>query len=261
MNLFDSNVITINYQDKGNLLTSVWKQCDNSEQFIDGIKGCKEVCDKTKVHNALWHFNDFSFIIPPDLQKWKDDFLNRGVIQKAGVFNKLAFVVGKDLLALLSGVEPIENSVGVITPRCFTNETQALDYIHTPHKQEDIIQTLLLPKLSIQRNDFDTTKSQILIDVNSEQVHEYLFILNRLFKSKTFGIENISKFLQLTKTEREILKLIISGYTNEFIAKCRHVAYETIKTHRKNIFRKLACRNTRELAKYSIFISGTDSLY
>jgi DNA-binding CsgD family transcriptional regulator len=260
MNLFESDTIILNYQENNNLLTSSWKNCENAEQFIDGIKNCKEVCDKVNVSNALWHFNDFKFIISDDLQKWKDDFLNRGVIKKVGVFNKLAFVMGKDLLALLSGVDPIENGVGVITPRCFTNEKQALEYIHSNQTKVDILQNLQLPKLSIQTNEIDQSKSQILIDVNSDQIYEYLFILNRLFKSKTFALKHISKFLLLTKSEKEILKLVICGNTNEYIANHRNVAYETIKTHRKNIFRKLECRNTKSLAKYAVFIFGTEAL-
>lgn len=256
--MFESDSITLNFQEKDNLLISSWKNCINAEQFIDGIKSCREFCDKIDLKNSLWHFNDFSFIVPPDLQKWTDTFLNVPVVEKAKKFEHVVFVVGSDVLALLSTVELVENGTAGVHPRYFGNEEQALKFL-SANKKEVPVQTLMLPNLSFKVDKDYPNKTQILIDVNSEEIHQYIFLLNRMLKSRDFGIKNVSKFMTLTKREKEILKMLLNGYANEQISKALYVSYETVKTHRKNIFRKLECKNFRELSSYRILLSSPDS--
>lgn len=52
---------------------------------------------------------------------------------------------------------------------------------------------------------------------------------------------------KLTKREIEITYLIIDGLKNKKIAEHLNLSYETVKTHRKNIFRKLQVQNATEL--------------
>eukprot|EP01133_Synstelium_polycarpum_P012573 gene12573-14754_t len=260
MNIFESDTIALNYQDEGNLLTASWKNCTSAEQFTDGIKSCRMLCDKADVQCTLWHFNDFSFVIPANLQKWTDDFFNAPVINKSSSFKGIAFVVGEEILPLLTAVDLIENGSTGIQPKCFNNEQQALTYLQSNRKETTIpSQRLMMPNLSFRKDRDDPNKSQILIDVNSEELHQYLFLLNRMLKSRAFGIKHVSKFILLTKREKEILKMILNGYANEQISKLLYVSYETVKTHRKNIFRKLECRNLRELMSYNILLSNPNS--
>ena len=63
------------------------------------------------------------------------------------------------------------------------------------------------------------------------------------------------KFMQLTKREKQIIHLIIEGKTNRQIAERLYISYETVKTHRKNIFRKLETSNLLFLGEfYKIFL-------
>ncbi len=57
---------------------------------------------------------------------------------------------------------------------------------------------------------------------------------------------------QLTKREKEILGLISTGLTNPEIAKKLFLSTDTIKTHRKNMMRKLNLNNTAGLVKYAL---------
>lgn len=57
---------------------------------------------------------------------------------------------------------------------------------------------------------------------------------------------------ELTKREKEILALIASGLTNPVIAEQLFLSTDTIKTHRKNIMRKLDVNNTAGLVKYAL---------
>ncbi len=56
----------------------------------------------------------------------------------------------------------------------------------------------------------------------------------------------------LSKSEREILKLIGQGKTSSEIAAIRFNSVSTVETHRKNIIRKLGLHGKGELLRYAI---------
>jgi DNA-binding CsgD family transcriptional regulator len=56
----------------------------------------------------------------------------------------------------------------------------------------------------------------------------------------------------LSRREREILGLIISGYTNSEIAALLYVSCRTVDTHRQNMLAKLGARNTAVLVRYAV---------
>jgi DNA-binding NarL/FixJ family response regulator len=60
---------------------------------------------------------------------------------------------------------------------------------------------------------------------------------------------------KLTGREREILRLIVSGMTTAEIALRLSISTKTIDTHRSNMYRKLALRNTVDLVRFAT-ISG-----
>ena len=58
--------------------------------------------------------------------------------------------------------------------------------------------------------------------------------------------------VELTKREREIVKLMRAGMKNQEIANTLFVEKSTIKTHINNIYGKLHVKNRKELAKIEI---------
>ncbi len=65
-------------------------------------------------------------------------------------------------------------------------------------------------------------------------------------------IEGENDFSELTDREREILKLIAEGYTNQEIADMLIISAKTVMNHRTNIMEKLKIHNRTELIKYAI---------
>ena len=57
-----------------------------------------------------------------------------------------------------------------------------------------------------------------------------------------------NRLKSITKREWEILELISQGYKNEEIAESLFISIKTVKTHVKNIFRKLECKGRLEAA-------------
>jgi two-component system nitrate/nitrite response regulator NarL len=75
-------------------------------------------------------------------------------------------------------------------------------------------------------------------------------IVHRYQRSpKKIRLENVQL---LTKSEREILKLIAEGKISSEIADIRFTAVSTIEKHRKNMIRKLGLTGKNDLLKYAV---------
>jgi DNA-binding NarL/FixJ family response regulator len=58
----------------------------------------------------------------------------------------------------------------------------------------------------------------------------------------------------LTEREREVLKLVVEGYTSQEIADLLHLSKRTVMCHRANIASKLGIHNRMELLRYAMRI-------
>jgi len=66
---------------------------------------------------------------------------------------------------------------------------------------------------------------------------------------------NIEKYASLTPREKETLKLIIKGYTNEQISNKMYISFNTVRTHRNSIWKKLEIKHFRDCSKYKCFFN------
>lgn len=64
--------------------------------------------------------------------------------------------------------------------------------------------------------------------------------------------KGLDEVFWLTPREKELLGLIVQGYTNAEIAERIFLSPETIKSYRKNLVLKLGARNTASLVKLAI---------
>lgn len=56
----------------------------------------------------------------------------------------------------------------------------------------------------------------------------------------------------LTKREKEILALVVEGYTNQQVADKLYISVDTVETHRKNLHSKLNVKNSAMLVRFAI---------
>lgn len=77
-----------------------------------------------------------------------------------------------------------------------------------------------------------------------------LQVLPQASASESPGPEHVGPDL-LTPREANVLELLQQGRSNAEIALALHVGVETVRTHRRNIYRKLGVRTRRELASLS----------
>ena len=77
------------------------------------------------------------------------------------------------------------------------------------------------------------------------------YLNNIIEQSYTFFNKNFRLFDLLTLREREILRLVANGDSNKTISDKLYISFQTVKTHRKNICRKLETGKLIELIKYA----------
>jgi DNA-binding NarL/FixJ family response regulator len=65
--------------------------------------------------------------------------------------------------------------------------------------------------------------------------------------SEIMNKKNSSDSFKLTRREIEVLKLIAEGLTNQEIADKLFISFQTVDSHRKNLFKKLDARNRASL--------------
>lgn len=70
--------------------------------------------------------------------------------------------------------------------------------------------------------------------------------------SKPSGQSSAVTISELTKREKEVLSHIASGKSNAKIAATLFLSEDTVKTHRKNMMRKLDVNNAAGLVKYAL---------
>ncbi len=88
---------------------------------------------------------------------------------------------------------------------------------------------------------------------------DLLEAINRVVAGKSyydwiseFKPETITQRVILTQREMEVVKLIIQAKSSSEIAKILFISPETVKTHRKNIFKKLKIHHVTELMTYAL---------
>lgn len=72
-----------------------------------------------------------------------------------------------------------------------------------------------------------------------------------IFRNDNFEISE-----KLTRREKEIMQLLVKGCSNEEIGQALRISYDTLKSHRSNILKKLHVKSVAELILLSIQANG-----
>lgn len=153
-------------------------------------------------------------------------------------------------MSQMSVMQIFDKSDSGFIPRYFIDEKESLEWLKKPLVVKPKTNSEP-PRLLIDRQ---TDKVKLSIEIDSEEFDEYLHLLNKLWKARVLFITVAQQILTLTSRERTILKLLIRGKNHHYISELLFIAPDTVKTHRKIIYRKLGCKRIEDLMKYSSFI-------
>jgi len=71
-------------------------------------------------------------------------------------------------------------------------------------------------------------------------------------KSQSNGPLNKDPYECLTKREKEILRMVAEGWTNQDIAEHLNISIRTVETHKTNLMQKIGARTVVDVVKYAI---------
>lgn len=144
----------------------------------------------------------------------------------------------------------------------YTPKIQAMLTSNNPHETVSFFQQVrtatggefewYLTSMKVILNDEQgkpllTLSFAIPIDPKNHVTHK----VNRLLEENNFLRSHYETYSSLGKREKEILRLLAVGRNNGEIAEELHISEFTVRTHRKNINRKLNLKSSFDLQQYA----------
>ncbi len=100
-------------------------------------------------------------------------------------------------------------------------------------------------KTIIQHTDISTIKSS-----GASELHFIDLVgTDSVYQVQVSYFNSELQHIQFTKREKDILKLLDKAWTSEKIAEKLFISVHTVRTHRKNLLKKIGCENTIEMLK------------
>jgi DNA-binding CsgD family transcriptional regulator len=100
------------------------------------------------------------------------------------------------------------------------------------------------------RNDAGEPVYTITTSVPVDKEHAFASKANRLLEENNFLKKHSKEFSSLTSREREIIRLMAQDVSSAEIAERMHLSEDTVKTHRRNIKKKVGAANHYDVVRF-----------
>ena len=243
----ESDYLKMYFDERNSLSVQTWKKSPESttvfkKEMLAFVLKYKEV----RPIKALWLHKDFTLILDDETQQWTE----KNVIDpclKAGN-SKLAFVVSEDVFSHLSIINSLDDADMPNTPRHFTSELEALQWLNNEKNS-----TTILNESQIHFDVFDESRNFSLKVNTSSDIADVLRLFNSIDKKGKLDSKKHESFQSLTDREKEILLFYSKGLDTNTIAEKCNVSIHTVRTHWRNIKKKLKIRTPLEALKFIRF--------
>nr|WKN34599.1 response regulator transcription factor [Tunicatimonas sp. TK19036] len=190
----------------------------------------------------------------PDIQVVAEAANNKDALQKLRECPEVSVVVMD--ISLGEG----EKEDGTETTRAIVQQFPHVQVLALSMHDEEAHITSMLQAGAIGYLLKDTDMDELVAAIRAVGNGESYFcrrvsntMMNRFMQGKKKAVQgNHACPEQLTKREREILKLIAEENTNPEIAEKLFISTRTVDTHRRNLILKLNVKNTAGLVRYAI---------
>ena len=250
--------LVIKYEQKNSTLINTWKSSPPDDvAYRKELVKHLHIAEKIKPSKVMWLLENLTFKPSDVTKKWVDENISMPIF-KAGFitknqdgFDQVAFVVGHDVLAYIEVMDIFnEHSTSGFKPKYFASETEARNWLNDKfntknNKGEGSNVAITFKGINDNGNyEFKGEVSNFSYAINDLKtiIEQYHFMRN-----------NIEKYSSLTPREKETLKLIIKGYTNEQISEKMYISFNTVRTHRNSIWKKLEIKQITDCLRYQCF--------
>ena len=260
MEVYNGPHLIIEYEKDNSRLINTWKSNPlNDAVYRKELLAHLHIAQKIKPFQVIWLIENLTFKPSDATKKWVDENISMPIF-KAGFitksqdgFDQVAFVVGHDVLAYIEVMDIFnEHSTSGFKPKYFASETEARNWLNDKfntknNKGEGSNVAITFKGINDNGNyEFKGEVSNFSYAINDLKtiIEQYHFMRN-----------NIEKYSSLTPREKETLKLIIKGYTNEQISEKMYISFNTVRTHRNSIWKKLEIKQITDCLRYQYFFN------
>ncbi len=247
--VYSNKNLSIRFDEEYSIFTQDWGNDNNLtiDEFKTELFEFKRLFKKHRVINTIWLQEGFQLDLKPEDHAWIEENIN--IPCKSYGLEKVAFVVGKDVTAHLSVFNYFEEFVSCITPKHFAGEIEATNWII-----KDVfakIDTNINAKIEIQfLGKSENGKSRYTLEANSEDTEATLKSFKYIVQENKFLKENAERFYSLTQREKEVFEFYANGTTLKEIADKLFLSEFTVRTHWRNIKKKLKIQNLSDIVDY-----------
>ncbi|WP_027138785.1 response regulator transcription factor [Gaetbulibacter saemankumensis] len=246
MKIYQGPFLSITYEKENSLLVQNWSRTLSCvEHFKSEMLMFVKCFVKYKPKYVLWLQYEFSLIIDKETYLWIEDNVNVMGI-KYGI-EKVAFVVGKDVFAHVTVIDSFEEVKSALVTRHFLTELDARAWLFETTPVEIDNKKPKIVFLGSDENDDFIFK----IENTRNHVSEALKLFKSSVEQQQFTKLNLGRFSELTKREKQVLKLVAEGKSNDDIGNELFISAHTARTHWRNIKTKLNIKQEKDIDYYN----------
>jgi len=260
MEVYNGPHLIIKHEQENSRLVNTWKSSPHNDgEYRNELMEHRSVVEKIKPSQVLWLLNKLTFKVSDKTKKWVDENISKPIF-KAGFigkrqdkFDQVAFVVGHDVLAYIEVMGMFkENSPDDFKPKHFATELEAANWLTEEtttkdSKSED-------HQLEINYKGLDSQGRTVMeFKESASVITRTLKFFKSIIEQNQFMKNNVGRYSLLSTREKETLKFIIKGHTNEKISQEMSVSPNTIRTHRNRIWKKLGIKQFKDCLSYQCF--------
>ena len=260
MEVYNGPYLIIKYEQDNSRLINTWKSSPTSDiayrkELIEHL----HIVQNIKPTQVMWLLENLTFKVSDVTKKWVDKNISKPIFKSGFIaknqdgFDQVAFVVGQDILAYIETMGIFnENSTSGFNPKYFAKETEAINWLNEKFNTKDTKFENQNLEITFKGTD-DSGKAVFEL---REQVANFDGTINSfktILEQNCFIRNNIEKYSSLSPREKEVLKFIIKRYTNNQISEKMYISFNTVRTHRNNIWKKLEIKQITDCIRYQCF--------
>lgn len=258
--IYQSDFLHINLETYRQRFVVEWVKTPTIEEFKKEVTVCTDFALEHKAEQVLWLMQNIKPMINNELVLWMEKYVSqpilKAVVERTGItlnfesYTPFAFVLREDTFFKLSALNAGETAT---VNKYFLDQSQADKWLNsTP---------LLAPlsELPQETGEVNITykgvdrKGQAVIELKSpaSDIRNTLQLFkDHLLEQQAFISANIEKYIALSERERDIMARYARGEKPEAISEELNLSLHTVRTHWRNVKKKLGIESYADIAKY-----------
>ena len=240
MNIYQSEYLNISHQ--GETLIQSWTDKNlKVEDYKHELSNFMDIFYQVKPKELVMDIKKCNLVIPEELDGWMAEKALIPISKKG--IKKLALTVADDIAVHLSIVASLEKAKPILQSAYFS----CLNEVSHQSKNRKESKS---PALQYQLNsNLKSIDSKVNIDFND--LPKFLKSMKQIEADNQFVQNHLEDYYALTIREIEVFKLMAFGRTNKQIAHNLFIEESSVKTHRKNIKKKLKITSHFDTYQYA----------